>query len=198
MAGPRRNPPWEPIFHPAPPRIVLPAYARVVRGFGLGAHPYLDLLPRVLESPAMVRIVRGRLDAAAGLVSGAAVRVVDWKGYIHIDSKAAEIVLAARYYERGSDLDLYLDLLHELTHLRQLSEGADLWDERMTYPNRSTEIEGYAVAVEEARRLGLTRSEVLEHLRSPWLTDADVRELYANVARYLDLPPEEPEGPPAT
>jgi hypothetical protein len=63
---------------------------------------------------------------------------------------------------------LYLDLLHELTHLRQLDEGLDLWDERFAYVHRPTEIEGHAIAIEEGRRLGMTSEDVSDHLAALW------------------------------
>ena len=60
-------------------------------------------------------------------------------------------------------MDLYLDLAHELTHLRQLAEGKNLWDHSIHYVDRLTEIEGYAVAVEEGLRLGMTEAQILSH-----------------------------------
>jgi hypothetical protein len=168
-------------------RIELPPYARVVRELGVGVHPYLRILPGVLGSPAMVRIVHDGAGAPA-LVSGARVRVSRERGFAYVDDEAGEIVLAESYYAKGSPLDLYLDLLHELAHLRQLAEGRNLWDESFAYPNRPTEIEAYAVAVEEGRRLGMTDSEIIEYLTSPCLSAADVQELYASVMRVLGIP----------
>jgi hypothetical protein len=82
-------------------------------------------------------------------------------------------------------LDLYLDLAHELTHLRQLAEGKNLWDHSIHYVDRPTEIEGYAVAVEEGLRLGMTETEIIRHLSNPWLSDADVARLRKNIKRFL-------------
>ncbi len=169
-----------------PERIALPSYAQVVRGLGVGVHQYLKLLPRALESPAMVRVVPRGADAAA-LVSAARVRVSREPGFAHIDVEAGDIVLAEGYYVGGSPVDLYLDLLHELTHLRQLAEGFDLWDENFSYPNRPTEIEAYAVAVEEGLRLGMTGAEIMVHLSNPWMSAADVQSLHSNVLCFLGI-----------
>ncbi len=164
--------------------IELPDYARVVRTLPCGEHYYRALLPRVAESPAARRIESPALPVLR-LLYTARVRIESGKGYIWIDHEAPAIVLVQDYYRRANPLDLYLDLIHELTHLRQLAEGRDVWDERFRYVDRPTEIEGYAVAVEEGLRLGMSEAEVLEHLSNPWMTRADVRRLRENIRRFL-------------
>lgn len=106
-------------------------------------------------------------------------------GSAHIGTHPPRIVLGYDYYRHGSPVDIYLDVLHELVHLRQLSEGCELWDGRYAYVNRPTEIEGYAVAVGEAMRLGMTREQIVDHLTNPWMSDADVHRLYANVIKFM-------------
>jgi hypothetical protein len=164
--------------------IKLPAYAQVVRGLPRGEHPYRSLLPGVADSPAACRIGTATTSLIS-LVAIARVRITPGEGYVWVDDKVPAIVLVENYYRRGNALDLYLDLLHELTHLRQLAEGHDLWDERFPYPQRPTEIEGYAVAIEEGLRLGMTEARVLRHLSNPWMTRADVLQLRQNVEQFL-------------
>lgn len=167
---------------------LLPDYALPVRGLKKGEHPYLALLPQAAQSPALRRICA----SAAGrgeLLARARVRLASGKGFAYIDTEARLIVLSARYYRSGSPLDLYLDLLHELTHLRQLDEGADLWDERFAYVDRPTEIEGYAVAVEEGRRLGVSAQRLRLHLSNPWMTAEEVERLLGHVERFLAARP---------
>ena len=163
---------------------LLPDCARVVRGLPAGMHAWLELLPRGLESPALLRIAPDP-TAREALVQQARVRVARIRGYCWIDDETPCIVLSTRYYREGDERDLYLDLLHELTHLRQLSEGHDVWDDRLKYVDRPTEIEGYAVAIEEGRRLGMTDEEVVVHLSNPWMDEGDVQRLVGNVERFL-------------
>jgi len=61
----------------------------------------------------------------------------------------------------------------------------DLWDERFAYVDRPTEIEGYAVAIEEGRRLGMTGEDVVDHLATPWMTAADTVRLLAHIDGFL-------------
>jgi len=164
--------------------IELPDYALVVRTLSRGEHQYLSFLPRVAESPAAHRIGTRRTPLCT-LLEGARVRLVAGSGYTWVDVEAPAIVLVDRYYRSGQPLDLYLDLIHELTHLRQLAEGMSLWDERHRYENRPTEIEAYAVAVEEGLRLGMTESEIRDHLSNPWMARSAVLRLRRNIDRFL-------------
>ena len=169
---------------PADDMIKLPEYACVVRTLPRGEHQYCLLLPRLKESPAARRIES--LATPLDLLLGTArVRIGPGAGYVWIDDEAPAIILVENYYQQADELDLYLDLLHELTHLRQLAEGHDLWDESLPYVERATEIEGYSVAVEEGLRLGMTEDDILRHLSNPWMTRADVLRLRANVEQFL-------------
>jgi hypothetical protein len=162
----------------------LPAHARVDRTLPPGAHLFVDVLPGVSGSPALARVAA---DPAvrARLLEAARVEIRAGRGYAFVDVDAPSIVMSDWYFREGDERDLYLDLLHELTHLRQLEEGLDLWDERFEYVDRPTEIEGYAVAIEEGRRLGMGDEDVVRHLSNPWMTAADVQRLLGHVDAFL-------------
>lgn len=162
----------------------LPPFAVVNRAVGWGTHAYLEVLPGAAQSPALGRIVRDA-DAQAALLRDAKVRVLPIPGYAFIDVRRPCINLSWLYLKTGRGLDLYLDLLHELTHLRQLGEGAELWDRKFAYVDRPTEIEAYAVAVEEGLRLGMGEGEILEHLHNPWMTLASAARLRKSVDGFL-------------
>lgn len=164
--------------------ILLPPFARVNCTLPLGEHPFLALLPAAAESPAMALIETSAFPRGP-LLEQARVRISPEDGFCWIDETVPAIVLTASYYHHGAGLDLYLDLLHELTHLRQLAEGHDIWDERFAYVDRPTEIEGYAVATEEGRRLGMSDDEILRHLNNPWMSAEEIQRLLGNVAAFL-------------
>lgn len=165
-------------------RIALPPFAALNRTLGAGLHPYLDVFPRAAESPGVARIEPDPVRRDR-LLREATVAIARGAGYAYVDVEVPCIVLGEEYYRTGKELDLYLDMLHELTHIRQHHEGKDLWDERYAYVDRPTEIEGYAVAVEEGRRLGMNDEEVVEHLSNPWMTAEDVRRLVQHVQDFL-------------
>lgn len=165
--------------------IQLPEYARVVRNLPRGLHPYRSLLPRFEESPVARRIESPAIPIGS-LLDNARVKIKPGDGYIWVDIKIPAIVLIEDYYHRADPLDLYLDLAHELTHLRQLAEGKNLWDQSLHYVDRPTEIEGYAVAVQEGFRLGMTDEDIRDHLSNPWMNDNEVDRLIANIERFLE------------
>ncbi len=164
--------------------IELPEYTIVNRRLDCGLHPYRLLLPRIEESPVIHRIQTPSIPIGP-LLDGARVKIKKGEGYCYVDVLIPAIVLIENYYHRGNELDLYLDLAHELTHLRQLVEGKNIWDHSLHYVDRPTEVEGYAVAVEEGMRLGMTEEEVIQHLSNPWLSDDEIDRLRKNIDRFL-------------
>ncbi len=172
------------IWHNLAMKIALPEYALVVRTLGRGMHPYRSLLPRIEESP-VIRRIESPATPRAPLLDSARVGIRPREGYCYVDVKIPAIILSESYYHQANPLDLYLDLAHELTHLRQLAEGRNLWDHSVPYVDRPTEIEGYAVAVEEGLRLGMAEADIIRHLSNPWLSDAEVARLRENIEKFL-------------
>jgi len=169
--------------------IELPEYAQVVRGLPCGDYPYRTLLPRIEESPVRLRIETSNTHFGP-LVDGAIVRIKNKKrGYCYVDVNVPAVTVNEYYYLNGNDLDLYLDLAHELTHLRQHLEGENIWEHSIDYVDRPTEIEGYAVAVEEGRRLGMAEEDILKHLSNPWMSEEEVARLLNSIEQYLESHP---------
>ena len=120
------------------------------------------------------------------LLDDARVKIKKGEGYLYVDvADTRDHSDRGVLSQRANPLDLYLDLAHELTHLRQLAEGRNIWDHSLHYVDRPTEIEGYAVAVAEGIRLGMTEEQVMQHLANPWLNDDEVMRLRKNIDRFL-------------
>lgn len=94
-------------------------------------------------------------------------------GYLRVDGDTGDIIVNPEYLRTGDEKHLYLDVLHELTHVKQFMEGRELYDRRYTYFERPTEIEAYRVAVEEAKRIGMEKDEIIEYLRVEWVTEEE-------------------------
>ena len=104
-------------------------------------------------------------------------------GYMGVDDTDGHLLINARYLEKGDKTDIYLDIIHELCHVRQYMEGKELFDGRYEYVDRPTEIEAYRYTVQEARRLGLSDERICQYLKTEWMSDEDLRKL----AKHLEV-----------
>ena len=98
-------------------------------------------------------------------------------GYMWIDPRDGSLVISTHYLNEGDKTDIYLDLIHELVHVRQFMEGKKLFDAEYDYADRPTEIEAYQHAVDEARRLGLNDEQICEYLKTEWMSIDDLKKL---------------------
>jgi hypothetical protein len=97
--------------------------------------------------------------------------------YMGVSDVDGHLIVGAHYLKNGNIVDIYLDVVHELVHLRQFMDGRELFESRFNYVERPTEIEAYRHAVEEARRLGLNDKRICQYLRTEWMTDEDLKRL---------------------
>lgn len=108
------------------------------------------------------------------------------KGYLHVDDTSGNIVVSSHYLRSGDERYLYLDVIHELVHVKQYMEGKELFDERYSYVDRPTEIEAYSVTLKEAKRIGMKHKEIVDYLKVDWVTEAEFERLLTS----LHLKPE--------
>lgn len=87
------------------------------------------------------------------------------------------LIVNAHYLNNCDVVDIYLDVIHELVHVKQFMEGKELFDSDYRYIERPTEVEAYRCAVEEARRLGLSEHRICEYLKTEWMSDEDFKRL---------------------
>ena len=109
--------------------------------------------------------------------------VVDHPKEIFVDNDDGSITIGLKYLRQASDEFLYLDIIHELCHVKQHLEGRNLYDEGKSYVDRETEIEAYEVAVQEARRIGLNDEAITNYLRVSWITPEE----HQRLARRMNI-----------
>ena len=101
--------------------------------------------------------------------------------YMHVKNDDAIIVVALNHLKNSDSVTLYLDIVHELVHVKQQRQGLDLYDESYSYVDRPTEIEAYIVAVEEAKRLGMEDEKIMDYLQVEWISSDEHKRLATHV-----------------
>jgi len=96
-------------------------------------------------------------------------------GYMYVDSSTGHLVISKQYLKSGDKVDIYLDLIHELCHVKQFMEGKELFDPKYNYVERPTEVEAYRYTVQEAKRIGLSDERICEYLKTEWISDSDLK-----------------------
>ena len=147
------------------------ADVRVNRKLKPAKYPLLEVFPGLDRSAAFRSLFADGLRSQ--VLRDCKVDVVPEDTYMYIDASAGNVCAGLSYLRTGDATILYLDILHELTHIRQWHEGRELWDRRFSYVDRPTEIEAYEVAVQEARRLEMTDGEIADYLRVEWTSRED-------------------------
>ncbi len=103
------------------------------------------------------------------------------RGYMGVSDQDGHLLISAHYLRNGNERDLYLDIVHELVHVKQFLEGKELFENRWEYVDRPTEIEAYQHAVKEARRIGMSDDEIYEYLKTEWMSDEELEKLAKSV-----------------
>jgi hypothetical protein len=147
---------------------------QVVRDVTVPTSPFLEFFKGFEGVEAVRRIFGERTDS---VLAGLRVEFSGRRGYMGVSEVDGHLIVSADYLRRGDLVDIYLDVVHELVHVRQFLEGKELFDHHFEYIDRPTEIEAYGFAVEEARRLGLSDERICEYLRTEWISDHDLRRL---------------------
>lgn len=102
-------------------------------------------------------------------------------GYMGVSEEDGHLKVSTYHLRNGDERELYLDVIHELVHVRQYMDGKEFFPEGIKYPDLPTEIEAYQVTIGEARRIGMKEEEILEYLRVPWMDDEDYEKLLVNL-----------------
>ena len=111
------------------------------------------------------------------------VEVFPQDGFMGVSDEDGHIFASQTYLNTGEEWSVYLDVVHELVHVKQFKDGKELFDRRYNYVDRPTEIEAYRVGASEARRIGLTDKEIFAYLEVPWIS----KEEHIRLAKHCGL-----------
>ena len=156
-------------------------FPRVNRRIRAGKHPLTKVFPGLDADPAFVKIFPDGVYQE--VLEKCYIEAVAEDMYMYIDDSDGHVVAGLEYLKTGEPWVLYLDAIHELTHIRQWRAGRPLWDQRYTYVDRPTEVEAYQVAVNRAKELGISEREICDYLRVEWVS----RKEHERLCRRLGL-----------
>jgi hypothetical protein len=111
-----------------------------------------------------------------------------WFGYMGVDNTDGHLMVNGRYLNNGDKTDIYLDVVHELCHVKQWMDGKELFDPEYDYVDRPTEVEAYRYCVQEAKRIGLGAEQILRYLKTEWMSEQDLERLVKNMGVDLATP----------
>jgi hypothetical protein len=100
--------------------------------------------------------------------------------YMRVNNSDGHLVINPRYFTDADTTDLYLDVIHELVHVKQFTE-CRISDQSIEYTKRPLEVEAYKVTVDEARTLGLGKNWILNYLDSDLVKNEQLEQLAAAV-----------------
>jgi hypothetical protein len=161
-----------------PPRVPLPR-VHIPRDIPLHYERFTERFKGFEDVPA-VRAVFGSHTKRA--LRALRVEYVSPKwAYMGVSDEDGHLLVSTHYLRHGNSRDIYLDVVHELVHVRQFHEGKELFPDGFEYSDTPTEIEAYRYCITEGRRLGMTDRELYEYLQVEWMAEKDVRKLARNV-----------------
>ncbi len=144
---------------------------KINRRLGPGPKALTAVFPGLDRDPHFLGLFSDGLREE--VLANTKVNLVTEDAYAYIDDERGWVNLGLSYLKTGEEKTLYLDILHELTHIRQWHAGKELWDRRYSYVDRPTEIEAYETAVRVGRDLGMSDGEIADYLRVEWTSHED-------------------------
>lgn len=149
---------------------------RISRRLEPGQYRLEDVFPDI-RSYDILSVIFADAKEISDVMATIKVIVVDEPFEMFVSNDDGAITIGLTHLRSSSDAVLYLDIVHELCHVKQHFQGRDLYDGRAAYVDRETEIDAYRITVREARRIGFGDEAIFDYLRVPWITPAEHKRL---------------------
>jgi len=150
------------------------------RQVSYGHYKLADIFPDIKRIPILMEIFESDAEIA-DVLENTTVIISDKPRYMKVDNDDGSILIGFNHIRHSNAEIIYLDIIHELVHVKQHRQGLDLYDRSRSYVDRQTEIDAYAITVKEARKLGLTDQEISNYLQVEWITPEEHRRLAARL-----------------
>ena len=133
---------------------------------------------RGFEKVDVVKRIFG--DAAAETLAKLAVEFTKATLYMRVDNFDGHLMINPEYFLNADISDIYLDIVHELVHVKQFLEGK-ISDQDLNYVERPLEIEAYKITVDEARAIGISENRIFDYLDSDLLSSEELKQLAGTI-----------------
>lgn len=104
-------------------------------------------------------------------------------GYMGVNEEDGHILISTYHLKNSETAILYLDIVHELFHVRQFMDGKKLFLDEFEYVDSPIEVEAYRFTIKEAKRIGMPIQEIIEYLKVEWVD----QEAHARLVKTLGL-----------
>ncbi len=104
-------------------------------------------------------------------------------GYMGVSDVDGHIMISSFHLKTADLAILYLDVFHELHHVKQFIDGKKIYLLEFEYVDSQVEIEAYLHTIQEARRIGFTDDQIREYLKIEWISD----EQYERLLKHIGL-----------
>jgi len=102
-------------------------------------------------------------------------------GYMSVSDDDGHLIVSAYHLRTADDAVVYLDVVHELHHVKQFMDGKEIFLTDFEYVDSPIEIEAYIATVKEARRIGMNDNEIRDYLKIEWITDVQFSRLVSRL-----------------
>ncbi|MCL2669652.1 MAG: basic secretory family protein [Syntrophaceae bacterium] len=172
----------------------MPPCFRIHRPGTPGQYRLADLFPDIGRYEILAELFTDPVDRDR-ILAEIPVFLTNQGHSIFVSNDDGSITIALSHLRDSPDEVLYLDIIHELCHVKQHREGRELYDRSKSYVDRETEIDAYRFTVREARRIGLTDPAISDYLCVPWITEEEHRRLCRRLG-VEESPPCSPQNQP--
>jgi hypothetical protein len=108
-------------------------------------------------------------------------------GYMGVSDEDGHLLISIHHLKTADPIILYLDVFHELHHVKQFFDGRELFSTEYEYVDNPVEIEAYKATVEEARRIGMPEAQIVEYLTIEWITKEQLERLVKAVGITTEI-----------
>ena len=141
-----------------------------------GRHKITDAFPQIRKEQMLVDLFESK-EGVDHILDTVEINLIDRPHYMNVNNDDATINIGLGHLMNSEDEVLYLDILHEICHVKQQRNGINLYNRAVPYVDSPTELEAYEFAVKAARKMGLSEKAIFEYLWVEWISPEDHRKL---------------------